>query len=380
MQATTNTQESLELTPKSALVAVLPAFVASRLLLMLASWVGMRVDPGLREAFGPHALFAGTPAFDAFCRWDCEWYLAVARTGYANGPQTNFFPLLPMLTHAFSFVTRIPEHWGIILVANLASLASYVVLYRMFARLAGIEVARWALVLFVAYPFAFFHSTGYPESLMVLLSAWSIDLALRGKHWAAGLALAVGSWSRHLTLLAGFGLVTAQWQQRPSVKKFLLSPALLSLALPPLGLVAYCTYQKVAWGNFLAFYEARKLWGELAYYGLVDHLRPGNQLNIYKVLISTYLPFAAVAAAGLVPLLKRKVAWAPLAFGLVLTALIWSVGLWGLGRYSASCWPAFLGLGIVAQKYPAVGALLLAGFGAFQGVFFLLFMHQWPVL
>lgn len=365
---------------KSALMAVLPAFVGSRLLLMLASWVGMSVDPGLREAFGPHHLFVGTPAFDAFCRWDCEWYLAVARDGYANGPQTNFFPLLPMLTHAFSFVTRIPEHWGIIIVANLASLASYVVLYRLFVRLAGLEAARWGLFLFVAYPFAFFHSTGYPESLMVLLSAWSIDLALRGRHWAAGLALAVGSWSRHLTLLAGFGLVTAQWEQRPTVKKFLLSPNLLSLAVPPLGLVAYCVYQKVVWGNFLAFYEARKLWGELAYYGLFNHVRAGNQMNIYKVLISTYLPFAAVVAGGLVPLLKRRTAWAPLAFGFMLTLLIWSVGLWGLGRYSASCWPAFLGLGLMAQKHAGLGAFLLAGFAAFQGVFFFMFMHQWPVL
>jgi hypothetical protein len=64
----------------------------------------------------------------------------------------------------------------------------------------------------------------------------------------------------------------------------------------------------------------------------------------------------------------------------VLTTLIWSVGRWGLGRYSASCWPAFLGLGLMAQKHPTLGAFLLAGFGAFQGVFFFLFMHQWPVL
>jgi hypothetical protein len=215
---------------------------------------------------------------------------------------------------------------------------------------------------------------------MVLLSALALDLALRGQHWRAGLALAAGVLSRHLTMLAGAGLLVAQVQQRPSLGRFFKSPTWLALGLPWLSLLGYCLYQQVVWGNFLAFYEARDLWGPLAYWGILDHLRATGPLDRYRVLISTYLPFAAVASAGVVLTARPRSWWPVAAFGLALGAMMWAIGLWGIGRYSASCWPAFLGLGALAARYPTLGPLLVSGFAAFQGIFFFLFMHQYPVL
>jgi hypothetical protein len=80
-------------------------------------------------------------------------------------------------------------------------------------------------------------------------------------------------------------------------------------------------------------------------------------------------------------LTTRNRSWWPVAgFGLALSVMLLSVGLWGLGRYSASCWPAFLGLGVLAARRPQVGMLLLTGFAVFQGLFYYLFIHQFPVL
>ena len=360
-------------------------WLGSRIALAGASSIGLRIHPHLETPFRPRPLYEGVSALDGWCRWDCEHFLGVAVEGYVNGGQTNFFPLLPSLTHGLYLVTRIPHHWGILIVANVAALLSFIVLYRMFHRLSGDEqVARCGVALFAAYPFAFFQAGGYPESLMILTTALAIDFATRGHHLRAGAVLAYGAFSRHLALLAGFGLFVAQLQQRPSVRKFLLSPALLGLALPPLAFAGYLLYQKLQWGSFLAFYEARANWGFLATWGLVQHLgvltRKEPPLEYNFLIITSFLPFALITAGGLAAILRRKEARALAAFGVVLMGLSFAIGLWGVGRYSASCWPAFYGLGLIAAKRPTLFAVLLAGFALFQGLFFYMFSHAEGIL
>src|SRR4051794_1986220 len=52
----------------------------------------------------------------------------------------------------------------------------------------------------------------------------------------------------------------------------------------------------------------------------------------------------------------------------------------GLGRYSASCWPAFLPLGVLVSRKPWLQAPLVGVFALFQGIFAYLFIHQFEVL
>lgn len=355
-------------------------WLGSRVALTMASWAGIAVERRLQQPSGLLREYSLLPVFEPFCRWDCGWYYYIARDGYWNGQMTNFFPLLPYLTKALWFVTRIPPHWGLLVVANIACLLAYRVLYRMFRRLADEQTARWGLLLCAAYPFAFFHAAGHPESLMVLLSALSLDYATRGQHFRAGLALAGGVLARHLTMLAGIGLLVAQVQQRPSIRRFFKSPAWLALALPWLSLGGYCLYQQLVWGDPLAWYKARDNWGAVAYWGITDQLKVmGSPEQIYQ-LINTYLPFAALVLVGVLLTARQRSWWSLTAFGLALSGVIWAVGLWGLGRYSASCWPAFLGLGALAARRPTLGMVLVTGLGVMQGIFFFLFTHQYPVM
>ena len=61
-------------------------------------------------------------------------------------------------------------------------------------------------------------------------------------------------------------------------------------------------------------------------------------------------------------------------------AILWGVGVWGLGRYSASCWPAFLPLGAWLSKRANFQGPIIALLAVFQGLFFYLFAHQFPIL
>ena len=61
-------------------------------------------------------------------------------------------------------------------------------------------------------------------------------------------------------------------------------------------------------------------------------------------------------------------------------AAVWLIGMWGIGRYAASCWPAFLPLGAWLKHHPfwqgpAIGVLAL-----FQGLYFYLFTQQFFIL
>ena len=201
-------------------------------------------------------------------------------TGYLHEGYTNFFPLYPLLVRALHEVTGLHIDLCLILVPNLAALGGLLVLYRLVTFLEDESAARWTLMLFISFPFAFFQAMAYPESLMVLFTALAVYLALRGRHIWAGVALGVGVLARHLSFFAGGSLLVAQLKQRPSVRRFLLSPALLGLVIPWLFLGAYCAYQYVRFGNALAFVKMRDNWGPVAWWGVTDWWRHGPPRNV----------------------------------------------------------------------------------------------------
>jgi hypothetical protein len=256
------------------------------------------------------------------------------------------------------------------------------VIYRVFARLEGEEAARWGLALFAAYPFAFFQAGGYPESLMIFFSALAILLALRGNHLWAGLTLGLGVLTRHVTLFAGSALLAAQIRQRGiHPRRLLLNPSILGLLLPWLFLGLYCLYQYIVFGNPLAFAAARDQppWGPMAWWG-IDDLLTTQETNRHVQVMYSYLPFAILVSIGALALL-RKPQWVELAvFALSFLIAVWAMGMWGLGRYTAACWPAFLPFGARVAKTRYLQGPVITILALFQGLFFFLFSHQYMIL
>jgi len=317
------------------------------------------------------------PAIDGLCRWDCGWFERIATQGYQHFNDTNFWPLFPLLGRAVSPLTSGNVQLALWLVANLASLLSYIALYRLFWDLSNERAARTSLLLFALYPFAFFQGAAYPESLMILFSALATGLALRRQHLAAGIALGLGILARHLTVVAGAALLVAQLRQRPSLRRFLWHPAFLGLLMPFFVSGLYLLFQYMRFGDPLAFWKARASgWGEAAWWGVVHTFRThGPDPRHWFFLI-----FSLVPGVGAVALSTQR-RWAELAaFALAMMTLLYLVGAEALGRYSAACWPAFLPLGVWLSRRPQLEALVYGGLGMFQGLFLYLFVHQFPIL
>ena len=108
-------------------------------------------------------------------RWDTGWYLGVAIEGYAWAPardtvQQNiaFFPVYPMLMRYGSLFLGRETMWTGVLISWLAFFAALVYLYRFTRDRWDDERAGVAIALLACYPFAFFFSTAYTESLFLL--------------------------------------------------------------------------------------------------------------------------------------------------------------------------------------------------------------------
>ena len=358
---------------KSAWAYPVALFCLTRVALMLISAGALTLEPWLERPGGAVELHS-TLWLDGFCRWDCGHFINLARDGYSVPEHANFFPLLPLLIRALGFI-GIPHFIGILLITNLAALAAAIVVYRVFCKVASAESARWALAVLVAFPFSFFQSSGYPESLMLLFTALAVWFALDGHGARAGVALGIAVLARHISILIGLVLPAIQLQQR-GLRGFFKSPLqVLSLGLPFAIGGVYLYWQYKVFGDPLTFWAVRDNWGGIAWWGVREVLTKPEAPPMFRM----YLLFALVPTIGVVALFFKR-EWRVLAAGgAVMMIVFWAVGAAGLGRYSASCWPAYLPLGVALVRWPPLRAPVLGFLGLCQGIIFVLHVHQYPV-
>jgi len=349
------------------------AFLLSRSAIFLETQWSLAIDPRLHRPGGPLSF----PALEGLCRWDCGWFETIATRGYVQPTFANFFPLFPLLGKAVSAVTQLPLSISFVLSANLVALVSLVVIYRIFSDLEGEAVARVALSLFVAWPFSFFQAAGYPESIMVLTTALAVLWSQRGQHIRAGVALGIGILARHLTLVGGFSLLVAQIQQRGlRLRQLLWNRAALGLVMPIAIASLYGLFLWVRFGDPAAWWKARQQgWGEPAWYGLLTFFRHSN----WEPQIGVYVLLSIIPGIGAFMLLRKR-EWRVLAaYAVALMVVLWAIGLMGLGRYTGSCWAAFLPLASWMERRPWLQFPVVSAFAVLQGMFIYLFVHSYPI-
>jgi hypothetical protein len=351
-------------------------WAATRVALMLFSEMALRLEPhGHRVPPWHEAFLRPYPAIDGLCRWDCGWYLRIADHGYIAYEEANIWPLYPLLGRGLHEVTRLHPILSLIVVANLACLAGWVVMYKLFEKLEGEDAARWGLGAYAAYPFAFFQAEAYAESTMLLFGVVSLSLALGQKPLRAGIVIGLGALARPFVILGGAGLLIAQIRQR-GFRRLFTERGALGLVLPWLILLAYPLWLWHALRDPLAFWRSRTMgWGAAAWMGVWEPLLRGSTDARYWI----YPLISLVPTAGTV-LLAKQGRWELFATAAMVLAIGWGVGAEALGRYSAGCWPAFLSLGVLLAKQRSWQIPALLSLALLQGLFFYLFIEQYPIV
>ncbi len=285
----------------------LRAFVWSRLAIWaLAAGTVLLFDDHLNPSRGrwdsPRLHELG-PVFDVWARWDSDWYLRIAESGYRWPSGTPaFFPLYPSLVAVCGRVLGDRFLLAGILISLAAAAAAFVLLYHLVRHRVGAADAQRAVVYLALFPTSLFLGAVYAESLFLALALAAFVLAEQARPGWASVAAGLATLTRAQGLALVPALAIFAWRSRDRGRSFafLLVPIAMFLAFPLL---------LEAWiGHGLAFLDAQRAWdrslaplGPLG--GLAQSIGEGDVLG----------PVLAVSLVALALLAWR---WLGAAYGL----------------------------------------------------------------
>ena len=287
-----------------------------------------------------HELGAG---IDVWARWDSDWYLRIAESGYDWPSSTPaFFPLYPLLVGGVGRV--LGGHFLLAgLVVSLAACAvAFALLHALVVRrLGGGDASRSVLYLAV-FPTSLFLGAVYAESLFLALAVGTFVLCERGRPgWASvvtGLALLTRA--QGVALLPALGLFAWRSGRR---RVWLLAVPVAMFAVYPLILEAWV-------GHGLGFVDAQRIWerslaplGPLG--GLAQAVGEGDVVG----------PLLAVAMLALAVLAWRTLGAAYGLYALGALALPMALpserlgGLYSFPRFALVAFPCLVALAVLGR-------------------------------
>ncbi|MDX2243136.1 MAG: mannosyltransferase family protein [Leptolyngbyaceae cyanobacterium bins.302] len=264
----------------------------------------------------PHGFIPGyipQAGWEVFSHWDGKWYRTIATVGYEFADDeyqhaVAFFPLFPLIVRGLMLI-GLPFEVAGVLVNNVAFLGAMFTLYGWVEDTQDTRVAKWVTAVLAWLPSSLFGTVIYTEGLFLLVATqalWAFDQQRYG--WAAGWgALASATRVPGMLLLPAFLIVA--WRDRRPVQAYLAGLATST------GLLLYCGYTAIAFGEPLAFLKTRVGWAHNASWLTTLKraltLDQGSIVSILVLLLSFYLvwhlrsklPPVAVAYAACVLLL-----------------------------------------------------------------------------
>jgi hypothetical protein len=338
------------------------AFTVTRLIVFAIFVLGTHVrvvEPN--RIFGVEAeelqiTLADTNLLDALrplsMRGDAGWYLHIAHRGYERiafertlPHNWAFFPLFPLLWRAAAFLTGGFMLTGIVLTNIFLFLALFVVHRTALAYGLQTASADRAVLYTAAFPTSYFFSLPMAESLFLLLAAGTFLSAKRGRWLLAAVLAALAASTRFSGLLLLPALWILQWQADGSIKP---SRKTLTLAIVPVGLLAFMAYLYSITGNAFAFAAIEPAWGRRLQFFLLtlwEYLHEPLELS-YKWNFKFFNFVIALLAfvCGCVLVKRRQWALGLYVIGCVILPLS-SGTLQSMARYMMVVFPIFFVLG-----------------------------------
>ncbi len=350
--------------------AALDAFVAVvtvHLLLKGTAFLSAVIVPAARPR--PFPLpFASAKLAQTFAAWDSGWYFDIAQRGYywsASGQSSlAFFPLYPMLMRALAWPFGDSDRalWTAGIVLSCACLfLGLTVLHRLSEATLGDREAARRTVLYVAvFPFAYFFTQVYTESLFFLTSVSAVAAAVASRWGWAGVLGALAALTRPNGVLVAVPLVLLAVTGRPRPRELARRGA--AVALVPLGLAGFCAFAYRLSGDPLAWLRAQASWGYtvgnrpwvelmrlldgLERHGLYGYFFSDPLAPYYFVHGLVALSFVALTPAVFTRLGPALGAYVAVSLYVPLTGN----ALEGIGRYAATLFPVFMLLGTIRSR------------------------------
>ena len=334
--------------------------------------------------------------YNAWSHADAIHYRSLAELGYHGYIEDGqhlflvFFPLYPWLVRLLNLLLSDYSLSGHLLSA-LSYMGGCVVLARLVTEEFGWRTGRMSLLLFSAYPYAFFFAGVYTESLFFLLSVTTFYFIRRHRYFWAGVFGALAALTRMqgiFLLLVGFAeyaaadqpfkrLKARDWKSLWQDVEEKLAPLVLMLA----GTCVYLVLTDQVEGDSLRFlFYQREHWFQHSvplpvclstiWRGLTES---GNTELIWTI----WFPELAVFFLCLFGLLyagrRLPVTW--VVYFLICLVLNYSLS-WPLscGRYIACAFPLPVAMAVMSRRHPFAGQLLGHIFALLQGAFLIFYL------
>ena len=197
--------------------------------------------------------------WQVFAAWDGEWYEKIVTNGYeylADGKQHNvaFFPLFPIIVKGI-MALGLPFNVAGTLVNNFAFLGALLLVFRWVESSYGSSAARWTVAILAWCPFSLYGTVTYTEGLFLLLSTAALRAYEKQQYASVALWGAMASATRvtGAMLMPTFLFVT--WREGRSATAYFASLA------TGCGLLLFCGYCWLRFGDPLAFVHVQRAWG-----------------------------------------------------------------------------------------------------------------------
>ncbi|MBI5609833.1 MAG: hypothetical protein HY902_13255 [Deltaproteobacteria bacterium] len=356
-------------TPPSTWRAVAPAFLSTRLGLLLWAWLCTALSPAQPGIWSP---LPGLPLLDGWSRMDAGWYASIVRDGYLFTPgkacNVNFFPLYSWTVGLLyrPLVASLGEDAAFAAVAPVFNLLclwlALLGLWRLAADGWGEAVARRTVWLGLIFPFSLFFSAVYTESLFLCLSVWAFAWG-RQRRWALACAAAsLAAVTRTVGFLVAVGLfveyVAQQLPERTEGSGWRwprLDRNLGWFFVTPLPLVALMGYFHTHFGHPLPFLQTyTTVWdkrpGLRRLIDLLNSLRHADVPHTLRFQNAVYL-LVVFGTLAVVVLGRRKLSPGLVAYAALSTLLVMFTGFDASGRYMSVLFPTFLVLAQVLEGH-----------------------------
>jgi hypothetical protein len=335
--------------------AVWPAFLSTRATVLLVGYLGVAT-----VGFAPKSVrfrMSDNELLNLPARWDAGWYLSIVTEGYTwdRNPRRQqnivFFPAFPLAVRTIG--DFLGQHW--LHVALGVALTSFffalVYLHRLARDLLEPDQARMAAWALAAYPFSVYYSAPYTEGLYLLGSVGAFYHAGRGQ-WgrAAAWGFLLGLCRPNGFFIAGpIGILVLQRALRR-----LAPAAIVPVVTPLLGVLTYCGYLYLRFGDPLVWMKGQLAWGRVfagVWPGVralfADRYTTITEESFYFYSMAMPYDLMHTAAAifvliSIVPTIRRfGLAYGAFTAVNILPPLIMG-GMLSIGRMTSVLFPAFL--------------------------------------
>lgn len=348
-------------------------FLGNRLGLIAFVYGGLALLPTLNPEVPFWRAFPDNLFFDGWARWDSGWYRDIALQGYTNlavniqgQRDTAFFPLFPLTVRLVQAV--VPNVYAAgLLVSFVAALVAVLVFYRLTATKFGADVARAGLIAWLVFPFSFYLTAMYSESLFVLLAVSAFYNAEKKRWLAAALCAALAGATRVVGVITGLGVLLLYLDQIRYDRRQIRSD-ILWLLLCPAGLIAHMLFLWRRFGDPFVFIASQNAEGWSGSWSLMREFAGHIPLNTL-IHLAFLVPTLFLLVAYWRRLTLPYAVWSAVTLAISLSA--WKV----TGRMLVPIFPLFIAAGSFLTDRPKWREPVIYASTLLLALFSFLFSH-----